>query len=377
MAEPDDDLLHVRQNIFAAVLLRLAYLRGFEPPPERNFIGQRYIEDPAKVRCVIGALFMFPGEVEPFEYYERGVHVTVQQHGPILHVEIDRFISQLLWDDLRLLGEGQEFVVGYLSTLMPSLNRRLLDNRYMRGHLLSRTFAVFEAVDLHITVGSRRLWIHWPPSLPPFPPTVALSGLNLPTYVRDYIDSIAAYFRHEYDDCVRRVITATENFMDAHRWRAKPLSLLHNVLGMFSVRQKMGSSFRGRLRNNLDLTKISGTVLHENLLLVYSLRNRIVHNGYRMASNSAEFCDKAVISLYYLLSRHCTDDRVVEYLFTLHQQYFLHKNLLGQLLDLDRIARWNLAERPDGEILDVDDPEAMDEFFFGSIRFTDADRRSV
>jgi hypothetical protein len=280
----EDDVLQGRATIFSLLLARLRFLHSNRTVPSSHYVGKDYVEDKRRVKCIISATFLFPGEVDPFHFWLHQTKVDGVQYGNALVVTALREISAQLWEDLRLKDDGQAFIIGYLTSLMPAVNRRLINNRYNKGHLLSRTFAIFEAVDVSITVAGRRLWLSWPPSLPSFPPTTELAGIQTPLYVRDYIDSISAYYRYEYDDAIRRVITATENFLDNHGWKVSAGGsggVLHWIMSIFR-RKPQGSSFRRRLRDNLDLSKISNEVVHDNLQFVYSIRNRIVHNGFRM-----------------------------------------------------------------------------------------------
>lgn len=378
MPDGDNSLEARRGEIFSLLLMRLQYLHSTRELPSSTYIGKEYVEDKKSVRCTILLTFLFPGQVDPFEFWFNNSKVTGFQTGAALLVAIDRKISRQLWDDLRLIDMGQQFIIQYVTALMPSINRRLIENRYNKGHLLSRTFAVFEAVEISITVSNRRIWIAWPPSLPPFPPTVQLSGGETPLYVRDYIDSINSYFRHEYEDCVRRVITGTENFLDANQWKGaprKPSGIFEWLLRLFGVNRKSHSSVPKRLRDNVDLQRLFNQVITANLKEVYAVRNKIVHSGFRMSIRSTVFCDKAICSLYYLIQRHCGDSRLSQYAYTLHQQFTLQKQFFGQMYNLDDIAKWKFSESLEGAIVQND--RDLETFIFEGLRITDGDIHAI
>jgi hypothetical protein len=197
-------------------------------------------------------------------------------------------------------------------------------------------------------------------------------------YLRDYIDAIHAFFRNEYDDCIRRIITATENFIDARNWKVKrscQRTILDSFVGLLRLSKKNGYSFRRRLADNLDLNAISGRVISENLEFVFNVRNRIVHRGFRMSTDCGMFCDKAVCSLYYLIYRYSGDRAISRYAYTLHQQFTHQKRFLGDLYDLDEVKHRLAVPSPD--VKPIDSHEAFEEFIFESLRVSQRDKRSI
>jgi hypothetical protein len=369
-------LVNARKRIFLLLLNRLRDLHANRPIPESYYAGKEYVEDKIRVDATIVAHFMCPGYVKPFEFWLHGIKVDGKQYGNILRIEAHRKISVKLWDHLRLMGVGQQFIIGYLKALMPSINRHLIENRYREGHLLSRTFAIFEAMQVGVIVRSQVLQIAWPRGISSFPPSAQLSEGNTNLYVRDYIDAMHAFFNNEYDDCIRRVVTATENFIESKGWRIKPRSRFEKLLFRFPcLGNRKGDSFRRKLADNLNKSIISGQVINENLQYVYNIRNKVVHNGYRMKTSSGMFCDKAVCSLYYLIYRYSGSYEISNYVSTLNMQFLIHKSFLGELLNLDDIER-NLAknivrERP------INSNQYMEEFMFNSLRFNDEDKRLI
>jgi hypothetical protein len=368
-----------RKKIFLLLKRRLRHLHLNRPLPASFGVGSDYIADESRIDCTIRAHFVCPGFVKPFEFWFHGGKVIGVQSGNILQIVVQRKIPLLLWDHLRLMGIGQAFIIGYITTLMPRVNRQLIDNRYEEGHLLSRTFAIFEAMGLEVIVENKALRLDWPRGVASFPPSRQLSDEVTVLYVRDYIDAMHAFFRNEYDDCIRRVITATENFIETKKWKIKRDS----SFGLFRwfpnfpfPRPKKGDSFRRKLSDNLDKTKISGQVINENLQFVYTIRNKIVHGGFRISTNSRMFCDKAISTLYYLIFRYSGDRKISRYVRTLNLQFLMHKNFLGELYDLDEIeARTKKVRQTNKPV--IDNHEAMENAMFGALRFTENDKHNV
>jgi hypothetical protein len=129
----DQALAESRAKLFSLLLLRLRALRAARPAPSSYYGGQEYIEDEARIDCTISFILLYPGHVQQFEFWLHGTRVDVRQLGSRLLVQAHRKISEHLWDDLRLLAAGEQFIVGYVKNLMPKINRYLLDNRYMEG----------------------------------------------------------------------------------------------------------------------------------------------------------------------------------------------------------------------------------------------------
>jgi hypothetical protein len=287
-AGDDLALLAARKNIFAALLNRIAQLRISRPPPESFSKGQSYAEDKRKIACIITANFVFPGYIPPFDFWLHGAHVMGLQHGNILHVQIHRQISRQLWDDVRLKVPftAEKFIIGYLASYMPTINKYLFDNRYDRGHLLSRTFAIFEAIRVSVSVNGRRMQLNWPVGFLPFPPSANIAPNVTAPYVYDFIDSIDSYFTSDFDDCIRRVVTSAESFFAMREWKAKPIpeTLLQKLLRLLGLKsKKVPNTFRRILSDNVNKRMLSGEVINENMRFIYTVRNRIVILGFAWA----------------------------------------------------------------------------------------------
>jgi hypothetical protein len=216
-------LTDARQRLFSIVLSRIRQLHFSQKPPESFYIGQQYVEDKATVDCMIGAQFIFPGIISRFEFMIHGARVVGDQYQNILVIRVYRRIPRRLWDDLKYVGVGDRFIVGYLASYMPRINRALIDNRYDQGHLLSRTFAIYEASEIAVIVDRELVSINWPIAFSSFPPSAAVASQVSALFVRDFIDSMGSHFRGEFDDCIRRLITSSENFVREKGWEIKTI----------------------------------------------------------------------------------------------------------------------------------------------------------
>lgn len=353
------ELKDLRCRLLRALIGRAKRLRLSQPPPENYFIGQEYVEDNNRIKCTITVSFIYPGLIHSTEFWHRKNRIVFQQHPPLLTIEIHREISGRLWDDLRLFTRGQQFIIGYVNAVMPAINRRLLDNRYLSGQPLSRTFFLLEAVGLFVTHGNKTLSLHWPVSISPFPRSAQLAPGRDETYLRDFIDAIHAYLKNDFDDCIRRLVTAAETFFKHRQWTAT----------------EGPNTFKRILDSNVKTDVLAGQVIVQNLKCVYQVRNKIAHRGFRMSPSSSIFCDKAVATVRYLIQGYSGDLAISKYAFSLGMQLLMLQNVLGNLNDLDDIERSCVLEGDTGPL--VQNPSELDDFMFNSLRFTPQDRSSI
>ena len=168
-----------------------------------------------------------------------------------------------------------------------------------------------------------------------------------------------SYLRNDFDDCIRRLITSAENFFSLRKWTSRSGS----------------NSFRRILEDNVDLKSLPGQVVSGNLRFVYKIRNRIVHQGFRMNTNSGVFCDKAIASLRYLIQRYSGDQTVSTYAYSLGMQLLMLQNVLGNHQDLDCIEKRQSTPITDAHVIKT--PSDLDHFMFSTLRFTPADKASI
>jgi len=345
---------------FLRTLIRQARrLFPLQEPPASYYVGQEYVEDRQRSGCIISVAFVFPGRIQAFELWYRKSRITGRQDGPLLTLQIHRTMSERLWDDMRFFGRGQNHIIGYLSTLMPAINRHLLDTRYLSGQPLSRTYSLLDAVSVTLSRGMAVQNLSWPLSVPPFPPSAQMAPERSELYLRDFIDAIHSYLRNDFDDCVRRLITAVETFIAKRQWTASAPPI----------------SFRRILDANVDKDSFAGQVVGENLQIVYQVRNRIVHAGFRMSPSSGMFCDKAIATVRYFIQRYSGDVAISRYAYTLGMQLLLLQHILGNNADLDAIECGVMNPRDTGP--PIDSPADLDRFMFTSLRLTSRDRGSI
>ena len=108
------------------------------------------MEDANRVDCSIVVAFIFSGVIDPIDFWHRKSRILIEHLPPILKITIFRRVSERLCDNIRLFRFGDQFIVSYVNSLMPAINRKLLDNRYLSGHPFCRTLSLLEALGIDI-----------------------------------------------------------------------------------------------------------------------------------------------------------------------------------------------------------------------------------
>jgi hypothetical protein len=260
---------------------------------------------------------------------------------------------------LRWFGDGQQFIIGYVNTVLPALNRVLLDNRYSTGQVLSRTFFLLEAAAILVETDQEAIPLQWPVSVQPFPDMTELAPARIETYLRDFVDAMHAFLRSELDECVRRLITCTETFFSHRGW----------------VASDGPNTFKRILVSNVSTNALPGKTIVENLKFLYKIRNKIVHHGFHISLSGATFCDKSIATVGYLLQFFSGDSTISRYVLNHAMQFLSIKTILGQFQDLDEVEYFE--RHPRGEPTTIKSSKDLDAFMFTALRFTSRDKSSI
>jgi hypothetical protein len=213
--------------------------------------------------------------------------------------------------------------------------------------------------------------LSWPPSITSFPPVKLLSNKREEIHIRDFIDAGNSYLTADYDDCIRKAVTSAENAFRFYRLSSDKSKVFTKYFQWLLPRQ---SSFVGVIRRNIFSNKNFGRrVIAENLVFIYKLRNKIVHDKFRIRFENGWICKKAIGTLKYLYQFLGQNDGIGEYVHYLSLQ-FLMLDELSNGLNLDRIR---YREKFTGEYPIIDNPAKMDRFMFEGLRISTEEKRIV
>ena len=188
-----------------------------------------------------------------------------------------------------------------------------------------------------------------------------------------------SYFTSDFDHCIRRVVTSAETFFEAQGWKAKPLpnTLSRKLMKLLGLKvEEMPNTFRRVLLANVDKRRQSGRVINDNMQFIYTVRNRIAHDGFRMSTSSGMFCDKSIATLKYLIAGYCRDALISRYVDSLYMQFKMQCGEFGDLYNLDVIEK-RKRRLTDEKLPAIDAPAAMNQFMLGALRFTERDKFSI
>lgn len=333
-----------------------------QPPklPDSYFVGEEYVKDPTRIDVVINAQFISGGLVHPFDFFLYGNRVLVRQSGAVLTVTIQRKIPQKLWQDVYSSQKGDRYIVAYVWKMLPRVNQEILKQKYASGHVFLKSISTLDIVALLLNYNKKTIQVRWPLAISdfPMPPELKIAGDEI--YVRDFIDAMSSYFSSNYDDCIRRLVTATENFFEANKLP--------------------GNGFKDTVVKNISGGALAQKSIKSNLLFIYKLRNKIVHNKFRINPARGWICFKAISTVKYLFGSplNTTNHMAAGYVSRIEMQFNMLRDFAGGFTNLDDIerAQSNPKNEPNEDNV-IRTQEQMDKFMFSSLEITPKERGLV
>lgn len=336
--------------------------------PDSYYIGQEFVEDPDTVTTTIQVLFYSPALIQPFDFFAKKTKVSVGQKDGWLVCSFPQEISKKLIADVEARKQrATQFIVGYVTRYLPRINYELLRLRYTSGHLLVRTYSTLDAYGIRIIPAGATMPVpvEWPPTVRAFPPASALAASNDAVHIHDFIDATNAYFTGAYDDSIRKAITSVENAFRAYDLTAPQRRWWQAILARLTGNR---GSFRSIVNRRVRADDLGRTVIADNLIYLYGLRNKIVHEHFRLRPENGWICKKAIGTVQYLHQWLARDADTRSYVMRLAQQFLLLDTVAsGQ--DLDRIAR-RVRTEARSPLPTITTPRDVDKFMFEGLRIT-------
>lgn len=333
-----------------------------------HYVGKKFAEDDEILDTKLEILFYSPAILEPFDFHLYDKKIEAIHKNGFLVISYNQVLSKKLIDDLRS-GKSEQFIIGYISKYLPQINKEILKQRYSLGHFLVRTYSTLDIYKIYLnilgtTLATRqeKIVLMWPQSITSFPPAESLAQSEDEIYIRDFIDAGNAYLTGHYDDCIRKIITSIENSFKFYKLKG---STPHGLQKLFNFCKK--SKFRDIIKINMDKNDIGHKVTAENILFIYNLRNKIVHDKFRINPKNGWICKKAIGTLNYIYQFLGKGSNTTAYIFYLSQQFLMLDNFTRGI-NLDDIKKNNDEEFNNDQI--IDSPQKMDEFMFNGLRIS-------
>jgi hypothetical protein len=356
------------------------------------YVGQEYVEDSDRIEVIIHLAFYFPAifNFNNFEI-EKDNAVKMKQLGGLFVVEFEKQISKKLFNDLQTLRSPSDpaiFILGYIDEILPILNQKIITKKYLSGHILARPIGILDIQSIQIIdkETSETVYVNWPKSVTGFPISVQLAPKCDFIFIRDLIDAMTLYFNYNLDECIRKIITSLENCFRHYKLMSLNKNWIDKIISKFLPH------FRPKFKQIVN-TYITEPyypykekylkILRENILFVYHVRNKIVHDKLRMKFENRWFCKKAIGTLLYIYQGSFIDKTTREYIFSLYQQFLLLDMQFLRGLNLEEIKRTKKEieklEKTPAKFQEriIKNKEDLDNFIFSGLRIANNEKIKI
>lgn len=347
--------------------------------PESFSIYDRYTNT-RKIKVIIRLVFKIPALVKDFNVNDSPFFI--KQDGSVIHISYHKELPEVLVQEMedcfdefkkkrnkRLTKPNpSQLIIPYFEEVLFKLNKEIARRKYQEGHLILRNLSEFD-IDSAFIINPHKNGkvsaISWPLPLPGFKETPPEANV---TFVRDLIDAMSEYLYFDLDECIRKVITSTENFFIYYDLKAAPPT------------EKSESKFKRKVKLNISSAAYPFKdrdlqILRHNILFIYKIRNLIVHNNLRLEPEDKVFCKKAIGTLLYILhaSVYTNKDRKAEPIFMLDGHFKMVTDIIfGSRIEVHEQAK-NSGKQP-GIIKNGDD---MNKWIFGSLKIKECEKECI
>lgn len=311
----------------------------------------KYIGNTDTVLINIRWNYFSPALLSDIQCEVPGGKLIINEESSVLKVILEREIPKSLYADI-VNGNGNrvQYIIGYINPVLGIINQQVNNLKYEHGHLLNRSFSIFDIRNLQI-VGIQDASItnlEWPVRVSDFPTSKKYASNFDQVYIRDFIDATTSYFYYDLDDCIRRTITSLENFF-----------ILKGIQGSFKTKLNKILNSKYYLRQWEKYIK----VFYSNMEYIYQIRNAIVHNKFRMPFEHKNICKRGIGTLNYIYQSSLINER--SYIRSLVQQFLFIDGICSGV-NLDYISE---LRKKDGVI--VKDINQLDEIMFTDLKISE------
>ena len=353
-------------------------------------MAEDYLNDPDKVDVLISFQFRSSGIFAKNKFEKEELGIKQWQDG-IAMALIHKVISKKLFEefcqplDIKSKDEVHKrihlsrFIVGYIKPYIATVNKYILDQKYLEGHILVNTISlvdIFEVSVVQKDSNPLRLGnVLWPTVLPGFP-TSKLSAGNDAVFIRDLIDAMTAYFGYNLDDCIRKIITSFENCIKYYNLQTSQRDFMSKFLRKVFRVPKIKLVLKEYVREPRYLYQERDLkILRDNFLFIYHLRNLIVHDKLRIDPSQTTVCRQAIGTLIYIYQGNFLSESHRQYIHSFHTQFFLlceeHSGF-----SLERIDHLNQNDKM-GRSVFIKSPEDMNKYTFADLKITKILKKNI
>lgn len=304
--------------------------------PDSFYVGQDYVEDKVRIPTEIQLYFPFSADIENTTLNIENKEIKLEQRGDILRVVFIESISEKLFQDISKNHTGDDWILGYVSEVLPYVNQEILRQRYRQSHFLLKTLTALDISQLWLVnvTTKQKVQIAWPKAIANFPPAAELAkNYDDKIYLRDIIDAIHSFFNSNYEESIRKIITSVETFIKSYNLKVQ--------------KKTYKTDFEETVRQHMNITcPMTNENAADVIMDTYKTRNEIVHDGKRLNPKEGKKISKRGIHLILdVYKNHGTDEDQKRYAFFLEEQFMFHEQFLGDSLTLKWLEKSELKKK--------------------------------
>ncbi|MCW7475564.1 hypothetical protein CH369_18200 [Leptospira levettii] len=324
------------------------------------FIGQKYIDDKEKINVKIGFSFYSTSITKEHKVKNTFGEILIRPNQGLIYTSYARKISKLLSEEIS--QKTIHFFLGYISDVLPIVNNLIYSLKYNQGILLAKPISYLDILEITVenTETGKILTSPGLLGISSEKPTNLSYGDKI--YIRDTIDALSAYLYLNYEDCIRKIITAIECYFSEKKLKGTFKSNLSKVLS--------NEYFPIEWHEYLELIK-------ENLIITYTLRNQIVHDNIRMSFNEywGEITIKSLFSLFYFFQNNLTEAKIIDFNRYIFSQFSMLKSIYGET-HLDTFEEYSKNSNII-KTIEQSNYKSLDDYMFNRLKISDLARKSI
>ncbi|MEO8820132.1 MAG: hypothetical protein ABI267_01465 [Ginsengibacter sp.] len=330
--------------------------------PESYTVGEEFFLDPSQIDVEIDCLCICTVNYSPFEFDSKDYKVKCFLNNGMFNIKICREISEKLFNTLNQRN-NYAFIIAYINKVLPKVNEKILEQKYLNAHLLGTSYSM---VNMNVIIlkrvkdGMTKI-MKWPFLIPPFPKAQEYAVNTIHIFIRDFIESATCFFSKNYDESIRKSITAIDNYFHNINFKGKFKSKIKLLL---------------RKENYLPNWEPYLGILEHNVYFIYEIRNEIVHDRLRLSASNSMVCDKAFGTLWYLFRNFLNDDNT-NYLIYYTRFQFLMIQSVVEGKDLDVLKRRYEEHEHIKEEDVIHDFQRFEESIFNSLRINEDEKQAI
>jgi hypothetical protein len=341
---------------------------------------QKYINDKEFIEIAIKIELIYKTLTDDFffkyKYYDREIAISWTSKNELVQLLIeDLQIPKSLLRDLKIY-KGSQYIISIVNQILPVVNNELDRQKYSKGNILIWRINFLDILKISLVYyEENKNWKNiiiplpiFPKEFPPLQQKYFQDRLP-PIYIRDYIEAMESYIKYNFNDCIRQIITSLEDCLCFYKLKVRKLPFFIDLL----------VNYKGRVPRLIE-KYIQHQIVRKNLMFIYKLRNKIVHEGFIIKPEYGWICKKGIGTMSYVFQYPFINKTEKEYLFLLVNQFLLIVNEIGGL-DLWSIKEWHqhfnkLSEAKKGEFV-IKSSEDLDKYMFSGLEITQKEQKEI